>query len=86
MTGRFKIGNRVRPAKSDSFETDIGVVVEFQPASVYRVQFGDGTFRFYSGQQLELVVGDAARQVPYPLNFSTSGPRQRRSMAERGCA
>jgi hypothetical protein len=69
MTGRFKIGDRVRLV-NDSSGNDIGAVVQCQRASVYRVQLGNGSVRFYSGQQLELVVGNAPLRNPDCLDPS----------------
>lgn len=54
MPAEFQIGDRVR-SKNDASDADGGVVVQRQVACVYGVRFADGTIRYYSGQQLELV-------------------------------
>jgi hypothetical protein len=58
MVTAFEMGDRVRPRNGAS-DADVGIVVQRQVACVYGVQLEDGTIRYYSGQQLELVGAGA---------------------------
>ena len=51
MVREFRIGDMVRRKNGAPNEAP-GVIIQCQPACVYRVQMSDGTIYHYSGQQL----------------------------------
>jgi hypothetical protein len=55
MPAEFQIGDRARP-KNGAFGQEGGVIVQRPLDCVYGVRLADGTIRYYSGQQLELVA------------------------------
>ncbi len=72
MVAQFQIGDRVRP-KTGPPAADAGVIVQCQPACVYRVRLGDGTIRYYSGQQLEPIGAGSQRKRGDRIPFTEEG-------------
>jgi hypothetical protein len=81
MPAEFQIGDWVRP-KNAASDPDGGVIVQRQVACVYGVRLADGTIRYYSGQQLELVAeGTRDREAIPPIH----GREDRYATDDAGC-
>jgi hypothetical protein len=72
MTEKFNIGDRVRPTNS-LHGGGAGVIVQCQPASVYRVHWSDGSDRYYSEQQLERVESSPESARVQAIPFTEPG-------------
>jgi hypothetical protein len=69
MVREFRLGDQVRTRNGAPGE-DAGVIVQCQPACVYRVQLADGTIRYYSGQQLVRLGAGHEGKRGSPISFT----------------